>query len=498
MSAADPLAELLVPELRWDRDHGFAHLNEFIDDALELGVGGFIVVGGSRDEVAALSADLHRRSRHPLLIAVDGEAGMGASVTGLTGLPPAAALGALRDAEAVRRAARLTAREARAIGINWLLAPCCEIANEPRNPFIGSRAYAAEPQRVAEWAVEWIDMAQAEGVLACAKHFPGVGRALSDPALSVSHVETDAARMWAEDLLPFRAAVDTGVASVMASHVVFPRLDASGSPASRSHPLLVELLRDELKYDGLVVSDALSLEGARFGTDEGTAAVDALAAGCDLLLAPSDLDAVMSAIDLAAEEGRLDLDAAEASRERRRFWAAWAAPASGAAPAREPTLEDVLWARQAADVVVHAVKGVIHRVGQAPEIVQVVDGDAMRMLAPATPAMQPGTHFMETLRALGHAPKLVDAPSAQGEGPVVVTVYGEPSPGRGRAGYSDETRRRVASAVAVGRQVGRSVMVLCFGPPGLARELVEAENVVCCWAGSAAMQAAAARRIASP
>lgn len=483
------LAGLLVPELRHDRDHGFSYLHDLIEDSLALGVGGFLVSGGTTEAVAELTQELHRRSRHPLLIAADLEAGVGAQFAGATGLPPAGALGALRDSESIRRAARLTAREARAIGINWLLAPACDLDNEPHNPFIGSRSFGANAQRVAEWVVEWIDTAQGEGVLACAKHFPGTGRATADPLLSVSHVDENAGVMWADDLLPFRAAVDAGVASLLASHVVFPRLDASGAPASRSHPLLVELLRDELHFEGLVVSDALSMGGSIFGTDEATAAVDALAAGCDLLLAPSDLAGVADALELARDEGRIDVDAAAASRARRQFWATWARP--GGAPLREPTLDDVLWARQAADTVVHAVRGVLPNVGPVVDVIQVVDGGSA-----ATPQAPVGTHFIETLRALGLSPRLVDSALDGANGPVVIAVYGEARAGRGRAGYGDPTRRRVAQAVAEARQAQRQPVVLVFGHPRLAAGFPEAPNVVCCWGGDRAMQEAAARRLA--
>ncbi|MHB1298961.1 MAG: hypothetical protein ACYC0B_10585, partial [Gemmatimonadaceae bacterium] len=107
-SGAHSLASLLVPELRWDPTHAFAHLQGAIDDAIEVGVGGFLITGGTREDVAALTRELHRRTRHPLLIAADAEQGVGAAFDRATGVPPAGALGALHDAEAVRRAARLT------------------------------------------------------------------------------------------------------------------------------------------------------------------------------------------------------------------------------------------------------------------------------------------------------------------------------------------------------------------------------------------------------
>lgn len=482
-----PFAALLVPQLRWDPDHGFAYLQQLIDEALELGVGGFLLTGGSRDEVIALTGELDRRSVHPLLIAADLEAGAGGAFSGATAMPPLAAFGALRDDRAVRRAAILAAREARAMGINWALAPVVDLDTGASNPFLGSRTFGAESQRVAEWGVEWVDACQSEGVLACAKHYPGVGRATSDPHLVRSVVAHPAGALWAEDLVPFRAAVDTGVASIMAAPVAFPGLDPSGAPASLSRPLLTELLRQELHFEGLIVSDALGMAGVAEIAHEPVVAVATLAAGCDLLLAPSDPHAVVEAIDQGLECGVLSYEALEASVARRAFWADWGRRAGG----REPTLDDVLWVRQVADSVVHPVRGVIPTVGPEVDLILVDDEAGETPGWPAT-SREP---LMLAMRSVGLLPHLCEGPTAEGRGSVVVALFGEPRPGKGRAGFHERTRRRVARAIADTRQAQRSVVVLCFGPPWLAQEIPEALNVVCCWSGSAAMQEAAARRM---
>lgn len=476
------LAALLVPELRWDPGHGFAYLRDLIDDAIDAEVGGFIITGGPRDEVAALTRELHRRSHMPLLIAADVEGGAGAQFTGLTGLPPAGALGALRDSEVVRRAARLTARELRSVGVNWALAPVADLDVHPSNPFLGARAFGADAQRVAEWVVEWVDTCQAEGVLAGVKHFPGIGRALADPALTAVHIDESPRVLWGEDMLPFRAATDAGVATVLVANVVFPRLDADGAPASRSRPLLSELLRNELHFDGLIVSDAISQTAARFGTDEPTAALESVQAGCDLLLATSDLGGVLERLGRALDDGELDIDAIEMSRARRAFRANWAKPTSR--PEREPTLDDVLWARQVADTLVHAVRGALPNVGPVVDVIQVQDVGS----ADSSP-------FVATLQALGLSPRLVEGPTAEGRGAVVIALHGGAGPGSGRAGFSDTARRRVAELVAAARQQQRASVVMMFAHPRAAGELPEAQNVVCCWSGSRAMQEAAARRL---
>lgn len=484
-----PFGALLVPHLRWDPGHGFAYLDALIEESLELGVGGFVVSGGPRDALLALTQELDRRSRHPLLIAAALEAGVGGSFAGATGLPPLAAFGALRDDEAVRRAARLTAREARAHGVNWALAPVCDLDLSPANPFLGSRAFGREAQRAAEWVVEWIDTCQSEGVLACANRFPGTGRAVFDPSVARGSIEAPAGVLWAEDLLPFRAAVDSGVASVLVSAVGFPALDASRAPAAQSRTLLVQLLRDELHFDGLLLADLGELVPHGDARAEAGEALAALAAGCDLLLAPSDPHAVVEAIESGIESGAVSIDALEASLARREFWADW----GRASPGREPTLDDVLWARQVADLVVHPVRGVLPSVGPIVDLVVVDDDAASEGGGQSARRPEP---LVDTLRSLGLDPREVEGPSAEGRGSVVIALFGEPHAGRARAGYQEVTRRRVARAVADARQAQRSAVVLLFGPPRLAEEIPEVANVVCCWSGSAAMQAAAARRLA--
>lgn len=480
-------AALLIPELRWDPGLGFSYLREVIDDALELGVGGFVLRGGTTPDVTALTGELHRRSRIPLLIAADAERGAGGAFAGATGLPPFAAIGALHDEEAIRRAARLTARELRALGVTWALAPCADLGVEPRNPMLGARAFGAEAQRVAEWCVAWVDACQAEGVLACAKHFPGVGRALSDPAIELARINAAGSTIWSADLVPFRAVVDAGVATVLAAHVSYPQFDASGEVASRSPLLLGELLRGELQYEGLIVSDAPSQAGARTEGGEGAAAAAALVAGCDLVLAPADLDAVLDGIEGALRTGALPDAALEERLRRRTFWAQWGRPGDG----REPTLDDVLWARQTSDTVVHAVRGAVPNVGPVVDVI-CVDDDAADFpggqdrLAP----------FFDALRAMDRAPQRVEAPSETGRGTVVVAVLGGPADGRGRPGYSDATRRRVAQAVADARQARRPIAAVLFGPPQLAAELPEVAQVLSAWSADRAMQEAAARRLA--
>ena len=174
------IAELFYPAIRWEESGGYEAQRSGIEEALKLGVGGFILFGGPSEHVVALTEDLHSKSKAALLIGADLERGAGQQFAGQTALPPLAAIASLEDLQTVRRAAGVTAREARELGINWIYAPDCDLDIEPDNPIVGTRSFGSNPDRVGEYAAGWIDACQAEGVLACAKHFPGHGRTTVD------------------------------------------------------------------------------------------------------------------------------------------------------------------------------------------------------------------------------------------------------------------------------------------------------------------------------
>ena len=163
------LGQHVIAALGWDRHLGWAGTREAIDRALTLGVGGFILRGGPRDDVAQLARALHAHSPHAMLIAADVERGVGEHVDGAVALPPAAALASLGDADVVRRAARLTARDARSLGVNWALGPVLDLDLDGTNPIVGTRGLGADPARVGTLGADWIDACQAENVLACAR-----------------------------------------------------------------------------------------------------------------------------------------------------------------------------------------------------------------------------------------------------------------------------------------------------------------------------------------
>ena len=479
-------AELLLPAIRWDARRGFDPERELIDRALELGVGGFILFGGTATGAAALIAELRSRSRVPLLVAADLERGAGQQFAGATGLPPLAALASLDDEDTIRRAAGLTAREARAIGINWIYAPVCDLDLVPENPIVGTRSLGAQPARVAALACAWIEACQAERVLACAKHFPGHGRTTGDSHMTLPVVEAPGTVLRDSDLVPFRDAVRAGVASMMTAHVAYPALDPSGHPATLSPRILSGILRGELGFDALIVTDALIMEGALSGQGEAEAAVRALAAGCDLALYPNELDAVARALAEAKAAGRLETARVGASIERRARWASWAAHPQGSWTASD---DDRAWAAALADSVVHVARGGRVTLGSPVEVI-VVDDDVGGPYPP--PSREP---FIQALRAAGMEAREIEVPDDRCRQPVVIALFGDIRSWKGRPGYSVASREAVSRACAASRARRREPIVVQFSHPRLADEIPGASTVVCAWGGERPMQEAAARRM---
>lgn len=463
------VARLLLPALRWSGEEGFEAYRETIEQGLELGVGGFILFNGDLESVRALTEELHRRSRHPLLVASDLERGAGQQFRGATPLPPAAAIGSLGEKETSERAGELTAREARALGVNWIYAPVADVDLEPENPIIGSRAFGTQPESVAMHVAAWVRGCTRGGALSCAKHFPGHGRTVGD-----SHIErpcVDVPREELEqDLVPFRRAVDAGVSSLMTAHVCYPALDATGAPATLSHPILTTLLRDEMGFDGLVVTDALIMEGMTAGITEVDGAIAAMAAGCDVLLYPDNLEGVIRGVEAAVEDGRLPRERVEQALAR----IARAADEVAGGPSGDVGAEaDRRWSLETAVRSLRVIRGTPKLAPGAVKLIEVEDD----LGGPWPP--YPRVAFPAALRDAGI--------EISDEGMPLVVVYSDVRAWKGRPGISQAAQERVRQLT----EEHPDVTVLLFSLPRLAGELPTARNLLAAWGGEGIMQQAA-------
>ncbi len=479
-------ASLCIAAIRWDASRGYGDARPHIDAALRLGVGGFTLYGGTAEAVRALTRDLQQRSKTPLLIGADMERGAGQQFEGSTGLPPAAAIASLRDRDAIRRAARHIAREARTMGVNWNYAPVADLDVEPVNPIVNTRSFGAQPSEVGDYVAEWIDACQSEGVLACAKHFPGHGRTTEDSHLTLPVVSTPHSVLMQDDLLPFRSAIDAGVGSIMTAHVAYPSLDPSGVPATLSREILTWVLRQRCEYENLIVGDSINMQAVLQGIDEGEAAVRAILAGCDLVLAPGDLAKTVHALETAVADGRIERDRLRLSLRRRLKWAQWVSPPNDY---RRPSGTDVLWCAGLADRVLQVVRPLTRGV-RAPVEICSFDSDTHGDYR------APRLALMNTLRTLSVDARVADRADGPSRGTVVITAFGEPVQGRGSLEVAAPVREGAMQLYADARAAGRDAVILWFGHPRLASAFGDEAPLVVAWSGDTCMQAAAARWLA--
>ena len=467
-----PLARLLFPAIRWG-ENGYENARSLIEESLSVGVGGFILFGGEAAAARALITELQQRSAHALLIAADLERGAGQQFEGATALPPLAAFGHLDDDQLTERAGYITALEARAIGVNWVLAPVADVLFEPHNPIVGARSFGEHSDLVARHVSAWVRGCHQGRALACVKHFPGHGRTTTDSHSELPEVLIDASALE-RDIYPFDAAIKTDVDSIMTAHVRYLALDASGAAASRSHRVITTLLRERLQYRGLVVTDAINMKGATQNGGEAEAAVSAIAAGCDGLLYPTELRPVLSALEAAVGREISQTRAEDALVHVRRALADL--PPRVAEEWGNET--DHKWAVETGAHAIFAVRGVTHIAN--PIDIYVVDDD----LGGPFPAPS-RQHFIDALTAGGVRVNLVNEPTRH----CMVAAFCDTRAWKQRFGFAPSSVEKINQAVAAGAD-----SVVLFGHWRVAGQ-IQGANVLCAWGGEPVMQLAAAHRL---
>lgn len=259
----------------------------------ELSVGGVILMGrnvGPPDALRQMLGELQQRATMrglpPLFVATDQEGGRVQRLTPphYEQRPSAWTVGQSGDALTARESAAAIGRELKSVGINWDFAPVLDVNNNPENPVIGNRSYGDDPERVAQLGAAAVRGFQEDaGILACGKHFPGHGDTDTDSHLALPRIPHGRERLDAVELRPFRAAMDAGLAAVMTAHILFPALDAE-LPATLSPAILTGLLRREMGFDGLIITDSMEMDGVTQGWGSAEAAVLAVIAGADIVL----------------------------------------------------------------------------------------------------------------------------------------------------------------------------------------------------------------------
>ena len=291
-------------------------------------VGGFTVSVGSPVEIAVKLDAMQRASRVPLLFGADFEFGAGyrarggwflpnaIDLGGAVVFPPQMALGATGDTALAYEQGRVTALEGRALGVHVAYAPILDVNNNPANPVINTRSYGEDPALAARLGAAFVRGLQEHGMIATGKHFPGHGDTEVNSHLALPVVGVTRARLDTVELVPFRASVAAGVGAIMTFHGAMPALDSTGAPGTLSRRVLSDLLRGELDFDGVIISDAMDMRGVldKYGAVE--AAIRAVEAGTDVLIQPLDARQAIDAVVQGVSSGRYDEARIDASVRR--------------------------------------------------------------------------------------------------------------------------------------------------------------------------------------
>jgi beta-glucosidase-like glycosyl hydrolase/CubicO group peptidase (beta-lactamase class C family) len=299
---------------------------ELLREVEENQVGGFIVgtvrgpLGIERSQVyptAVITNELQKRAKIPLILGADFESGTGMRLDEGTSFPSAMGIGATSDARLAYTVGQVVALEARAAGVRWIFAPDADVNNNPDNPIINIRSFGEDPHSVAEYVAQFVRGVEEHGALATAKHFPGHGNAGADSHLELPVVPGDRKALESTELVPFRAAIAADVSAIMSGHLAVRAFEPDPAvPATLSHNILTGLLRNEMGFRGLIVTDAMDMGGVTSLYPPGEAAVRAVEAGVDVLLMPPVPDAALAALENAVRSGRISTERINASVRR--------------------------------------------------------------------------------------------------------------------------------------------------------------------------------------
>lgn len=518
MTLREKAAQIVWPSVLGDYASGdspqWRRLTQYIQQEK---VGGFTISVGSPIEVAAKLNALQSMSKVPLLFGADLEAGAGFRARGgyfvpnaidLGGaivFPPEMAVGATRDTTLAYEQGRLTALEGRALGIHIAYAPVLDVNNNPDNPVINTRSYGEDPQLAARMGVAFIHGLQDHGMIATGKHFPGHGDTGVNSHLALPVVTVSRSRLDTVELVPFRAAVNGGVGAIMSFHGSMPALDSSGVPGTLSPKVLTGLLRGEMGFRGIIISDAMDMRAVldQFGAAE--AVKRAIAAGIDVLIQPLDVSQTIDAVVAGVTEGRyrearLDSSVRRVLETKRKLGLAQSKLVDlSALRFLVGDSSNVQIARQVAEKSITLVKDSLRQVPLGVPTARVLSitvarradlpaGNAFNAeLRTGLPNLR--TEFVSTEDATLNYPRLIAA--ADSSDVTIVSSY----VGQSWDALTASAPQAFTDFVQTLVQRGRRPIVVAFGNPYLLQQLPGVSAYLVAWGGFPVSQTAAARAL---
>ncbi len=303
LTAKQLAAQCIMPRLSVDLYDNDERYKSLIDKLAADGVGGFCIFKGTAEQTQRLTSELQMKAEIPLIFSADFEFGLPMRLSGGTAFPHAMALGKTGDVNKTFAIAQLIAREARAVGVRWNLAPVCDVNSNRDNPIINIRAFGEDAETAGLHSSSFIKGLQEERVIACAKHFPGHGDTATDSHISLPVLAHSIERLNEVEFKPFERAIKNGVRSIMAGHLAVAALDDTMTPASLSGRIIDGILRKQMGFDGLILTDALDMKAIADNYTSGLAACKAIQAGNNLVLMPENpFEALKDMTDLAEKD----------------------------------------------------------------------------------------------------------------------------------------------------------------------------------------------------
>jgi beta-N-acetylhexosaminidase len=441
---------------------------------VEKGIGGFIIFGGKRDEIKDLIKQIQSLVETPLFIASDVECGVGQQIKDTTLFPCQMAVAASidkhkpRDITMLASALKAVAREAKDIGINMPLIPVLDVNQNPDNPIVCTRAFSDSYQDVTWFGRKYIKDLEASGLISCAKHFPGHGDTAIDSHVSLPVITKSFEELRTIDLIPFLEAVKAGVSSVMMGHLSIPAVDSK--PASLSKKIITDLLRREIGFEGLILTDALNMKALQ-GFDHVSA--ECLKAGADILLHPLDADLMVKELLCAVESGMLTEKRIDETMER-------ISMTKGKIKKLRKVKIDYEYHRAISTYITEKSITLMKSMTGLP----VIDGNEIAIVLAGENSLFQSSPFKVLFRNVSTISDLV--PLSRGEKGtgrvknvfseriVIFAIFTRIAAGRGTSGIDDEERERITEIM----EMAETSIVISFGCPYVLRHFKRADMLI--------------------
>ena len=334
MTVEQKVGQLFIADLVAVYSHHASPVRKYASRLIQkYHVGGFVLAGGTVSDIALITNSLQQESKIPLLINADLESGLGFGHSwqhvrgrapelpqfisgGGTTFTSMMGVGATQNPKFAIEVGRITARESRAVGIHWTNSPVADVNTNPDNPIINTRSFGENPQKVATFVEAYVRGLQEGHMIATLKHFPGHGDTEEDTHIELPVLQFDEQRLMSTELVPFKAGIQAGVKAVMTSHIALPKIDSSGRPSTLSRPIVTGILREKLGFQGIVVTDGMTMQGITNHYSPSEAAVLSIEAGVDCILVPSDFEKSFDGVLEAVKSGRISGERLDSSVRR--------------------------------------------------------------------------------------------------------------------------------------------------------------------------------------